>query len=54
MPYFYNLGFKIIEILSFFLKQDYLNPIAACQTNASNKKKTGTIGNTSTIGLKII
>ena len=28
----------------------YLNPIAACQTNANNKKKTGTIGNTSTIG----
>lgn len=30
---------------------NYLNPIAACQTNANNKKKTGTIGNTSTIGL---
>jgi len=29
----------------------YLNPIAACQTNASNKKKTGMIGKTSTIGL---
>jgi len=34
--------------------QNYLNPIAACQTNASNKKKTGITGNTSTIGLKII
>lgn len=32
----------------------YLNPIAACHTNANNKKKTGIIGNTSTIGLKII
>ena len=29
----------------------YLNPTAACQTNANNKKKTGIIGNTSTIGL---
>lgn len=27
--------------------------MAACQTNASNKKKTGITGNTSTIGLKI-
>jgi len=34
--------------------QNYLNPIAACHTNANNKKKTGIIGNTSTIGLKII
>ena len=32
--------------------KNYLNPIAACQTNANNKKKTGTIGNTSIIGLK--
>ena len=32
----------------------YLKPIAACHTNASNKKKTGTIGNTSTIGLNAI
>jgi len=31
---------------------NYLNPIAACHTNASNKKKTGITGNTSTIGLK--
>ena len=31
----------------------YLNPIAACQTKANNKKNTGIIGNTSTIGLKI-
>ena len=29
----------------------YLNPTAACQTKANNKKKTGIIGNTSTIGL---
>ena len=29
----------------------YLKPIAACHTNANNKKKTGIIGNTSTIGL---
>jgi len=33
---------------------NYLNPIAACQTKANNKKKTGIIGKTSTIGLKII
>ena len=26
--------------------------MAACQTNANNKKKTGITGNTSTIGLK--
>ena len=26
--------------------------MAACQTNANNKKKTGIIGKTSTIGLK--
>jgi hypothetical protein len=26
--------------------------MAACHTNANNKKKTGIIGNTSTIGLK--
>jgi hypothetical protein len=31
----------------------YLKPIAACQTKASNKKKTGIIGKTSTIGLNI-
>ena len=31
---------------------NYLNPTAACQTKANNKKKTGIIGNTSTIGLK--
>ena len=31
----------------------YLKPTAACQTNASNKKKTGITGNTSTKGLKI-
>ena len=35
----------------FFYEKSYLNPTAACQTNASNKKKTGIIGNTSTIGL---
>ena len=28
--------------------------MAACHTNANNKKKTGIIGSTSTIGLKII
>ena len=33
---------------------NYRNPIAACHTKASNKKKTGIIGNTSTIGLKTI
>lgn len=32
----------------------YLKPIAACQTKANNRKKTGIIGNTSTIGLKAI
>ena len=32
----------------------YLNPIAACQTKANNKKKTGIIGKISTIGLKAI
>ena len=32
--------------------KNYLNPIAACHTNANNKKKTGITGNTSTIGLK--
>ena len=31
---------------------NYLNPIEACHTNANNKKNTGIIGNTSTIGLK--
>jgi hypothetical protein len=30
----------------------YLKPTDACQTNASNKKKIGIDGNTSTIGLK--
>ena len=34
--------------------KNYLNPIAACQTNANNKKKTGIIGKTSTIGLNTI
>ena len=34
--------------------QNYLNPIAACQTKANNKKKTGITGKTSTIGLKMI
>ena len=32
--------------------QNYLNPIAACHTKASNKKNTGIIGKTSIIGLK--
>ena len=32
--------------------RNYLNPTAACHTNANNKKKTGMTGNTSTIGLK--
>ncbi len=31
---------------------NYLKPIAACHTNANNKKNTGITGNTSTIGLK--
>ena len=30
---------------------NYLNPTAACQTKANNKKKTGIIGNISTMGL---
>ena len=29
----------------------YLKPIAACHTKANNRKKTGIIGKTSTIGL---
>ena len=33
--------------------KNYLNPTAACHTNANNKKKTGITGSTSTIGLKI-
>ena len=33
---------------------NYLKPIAACQTKANNKKKTGTIGKTSTIGAKAV
>lgn len=33
---------------------NYLKPIAACQTKANNKKKTGIIGKISTIGLKAI
>ena len=37
----------------FRLYENYLNPIAACHTNANSKKKTGITGNTSTIGLKI-
>lgn len=36
------------------MSKNYLNPIAACQTKANSKKKTGIIGKTSTIGLKII
>lgn len=31
----------------------YLKPIAACQTKAKSKKKTGITGNISTNGLKI-
>lgn len=31
----------------------YLKPIAACHTNASNKKNTGIIGRTSTKGSRI-
>lgn len=37
-----------------FILLDYLKPMAACQTKANNKKNTGIIGNTSTIGLKAI
>jgi hypothetical protein len=32
---------------------DYLNPTAACHTNANNKKSIGITGRISTIGLKI-
>jgi len=35
-----------------FIEKYYLNPIEACHTNASSKKKTGIIGKTSIIGLK--
>ena len=45
------------SIVKFFMiwefnQKYYLNPIAACHINANNKKKTGTIGNTSIIGPK--
>jgi len=44
----------IVQCFKLFisLKFNYLNPIEACHTNANNKKKTGIIGSTSTIGLK--
>lgn len=32
---------------------NYLNPTAACQTNANKRKNTGITGATSIIGLKI-
>jgi hypothetical protein len=42
---------RFFKFLSLKLKI-YLNPTAACQTKANNKKNTGITGNTSTIGLK--
>ena len=43
---------KIFIKKPIYLESNYLKPIDACQTNASNKKKKGIDGNTSTIGLK--
>ena len=37
-----------------FIFLNYRNPTAACQTKANSKKKTGIMGNTSTIGLNIM
>ena len=50
--YSYN---NIIRWINSFIsfELNYLNPIAACHTNANNKKKIGIMGNTSTMGLKI-
>ena len=53
-----NLSISISTIVLYndlinLLRLNYLNPIAACHTNANSKKKTGITGNTSTIGLKI-
>ena len=51
--YFLEIVFIIDTNICSILKI-YLNPIAACQTKAKSKKKTGTIGKISIIGLKII
>ena len=51
--YNYHLLENIFYYYYFTPVENYLNPIAACQTNANNRKKTGTIGNISTIVLKI-
>jgi len=52
MNVFYNRLYHISESNRFQFFKNYLKPIAACQTKANNKKKTGIIGKTSTIGLK--
>ena len=46
--YYSKNNYTIIDLII----RNYLNPTAACHTKANNKKKTGIIGNTSTIGLK--
>lgn len=53
----YKLKFKLLNFTIKILLLSlgiYLNPIAACQTKANNKKKTGIMGKTSTIGLNAI
>ena len=51
MLYYFNI-YCTVKQVKIYIK-NYLNPIAACHTKASNKKNTGITGNTSTIGLKI-
>ena len=37
-----------------YIRSDYLNPTAACQTKAKSKNKIGITGRISTNGLKIV
>jgi hypothetical protein len=46
-----KVGIFFVKNIPTFL--NYLNPTAACQTNANKRKNTGITGATSIIGLKI-
>ena len=45
---------KIPSKKKFKLKEVYLNPTAACQTNTNKKKNKGISGRTSTVGAKAL
>ena len=49
----FNIILKKVVLNIYYPNLFYLKPTEACQRKASNKKRTGTIGKISTIGLYI-